>query len=379
MKTLFALLLISLCAATCVAQPSSPTISQVTFFFCNQSFTSCPLGIDPELSPVQLSDGNLYVVTTWAGQGNPNAGGTVFRTSTNGQGLPIHTFQPTSFGGGFPNGENPIVGFAEGADGNLYGTTENGGAHTFGVMYRLSRSGAFQVLYNFCSVSGCPDGPGPLTLANDGNFYGGEFHTIFELTPQGQWTPLHMLDPMTEGVAGALIQASDGNFYGAGWLNAHGTIFRVTPAGQFTIIFQFQQIGEAVSSNLVQASDGNIYGATNLSGSGTGIFRMDLSGNLQFIHEMTDNEGFSPIQLLQASDGNLWGLSTFRNGSFFAVSLNGSSITSGAFTCGLTGCIPTGMIEGRDGNFYGVATMGGNAGILNAEGTVFKIAAGLPH
>ena len=188
-----------------------------------------------------------------------------------------------------------------------------------------------------------------------------------------------MLDPNTEGVAGALIQASDGNFYGAGWLNDHGTIFRVTPSGAFTIIFEFSQIGEGVSSNLIQASDGNLYGATGNSGPGTGIFRCSLSGNLQIIHEMTDPEGYSPIQLLQASDGNLWGLSDFRNGSFFAVTLSGSSLVNGAFVCATTGCQPQGMIEGRDGNFYGTAINGGSAGGLNAEGTIFKIAAGLPH
>ena len=81
----------------------------------------------------------------------------------------------------------------------------------------------------------------------------------------------------------------------------------------------------------MQASDGNIYGATGLSGPGTGIFRMSLSGYLQLIHEMTNAEGYSPIQLLQASDGNLKGLSDFPgNGSFFAITLGGASLTSGA-------------------------------------------------
>ena len=372
---LFAVLALVLAAP---ANASSPAISQVTFFFCNQGITQCPLGIDPELSPVQLSDGNLYVVTTWAGAGNPNAGGTVYRTSVNGQGFPIHTFQPISFGGGFPDGENPIIGFAQGADENLYGVTENGGAHNAGVMYKLSRNGTFQVLYNFCSVSGCPDGPGPITVASDGNFYGGEFESIYKLTPQGNWSLLHALNPSTEGrTAGILIQASDGNFYGTGVLNNSGTIYQVTPSGQFTIVYQFQQVGEGVSSNLVQASDGYLYGATNLSGSGTGIFRMSLSGDFQFIHQMTGQEGYGPFQLLQASDGNLWGLSDFQNGSYFAISLEGSSIYSGSFTCSVTGCAPTGMIEGRDGNFYGVAEMDGNAPGLHAEGTVFKIAAGL--
>jgi uncharacterized repeat protein (TIGR03803 family) len=377
MKRTLCFLLVTLALATS-AHATSPAISQVTFFFCNQSFTSCPLGIDPELAPIQLSDGNLYVVTTWAGLGSTTAGGTVYRTSVSGQGFPIHTFEPTSFGGGFPNGENPIIGLAQGTDGNLYGVTEQGGANRSGVMYKLSRNGAFEVLYNFCSLSGCPDVAGPLTLASDGNFYGGEFHTIYRLTPQGNWSQLHALDPTTEGVtAGIIIQASDGNFYGSGVLNNHGTIFQVTPSGQFTIIYEFQQVGEGVSSNLLQASDGYLYGSTNLTGSGTGIFRTSLSGNLEIIHQMTELEGYSPFQLMQASDGNLWGLSGFQNGSFFAITLGGTSITSGAFTCNVTGCTPTGMIEGRDGNFYGVAESGGNAPGLNAEGTVFKIAAGL--
>jgi uncharacterized repeat protein (TIGR03803 family) len=375
MKTLLVFAATLLLAAASIAQPSSPTISQVLAFWCNSNFTQCPNGFDPTLAPIQLSDGNLYVVTWWAGQGNPNAGGTVFRAAPSGQGFVIHTFQPTTPSGGFPNGEHPVIGFAQGTDGNLYGVTEQGGAYNSGVMYKLARNGSFQVLYNFCSLSGCPDGPGPLTLAKDGNFYGGEFHTIFRITPQGSWSLLHALDPTKEGTAGALIQASDGNFYGAGWNNAKGTIFQVTPAGNFTILYQFQ-LGEGVSSNLVQASDGYIYGATNESGSGTGIFRISLSGNLTFIHQMTDGEGYSPIQLLQASDGNLWGLSDFRNGSFFAVTLGGASITSGAFTCNSTGCQPQGMIEGRDGNFYGTAIMGGTAP-GNPEGTVFKIAAGL--
>jgi len=377
MKTLLTFFAVLALAITCVAQPSSPVISQVYTFFCNHNLTSCPTGFDPTLAPIQPSDGNLYVVTWWAGQGNPNAGGTVFRTRGGGQGIVMHTFQPASLNGGFPNGENPVVGFAEGTDGNLYGVTEQGGANKFGVFYRLAPSGSFQVLYNFCSMTGCPDGPGPLILATDGNFYGAGGNTIFCMTQQGNWSSLHTLDPSTEGVANSLMQASDGNFYGTGALSGdHATIFRVTPSGQFTILQQFSY-PTALTSALIQASDGYLYGATNGSGPGTGIFRMSLSGDLQFIHQMTDQEGYEPVQLLQASDGNLWGLSDFRNGSFFAITLGGVSITSGAFNCNTTGCQPQAMTEGQDGNFYGTAISGGNMPGQNAEGTVFKIAAGL--
>jgi uncharacterized repeat protein (TIGR03803 family) len=372
------LVLLSLLLLTAVSFSQAPAITQVMSFDCNQGFTQCPNGFDPTLPPIQLSDGFLYVATWWAGQGNPNAGGTIFRTGQLGQGFVIHTFQPTTPAGGFANGNHPVISLGKGNDGSLYGVTEQGGAQNSGVMYKLARNGSFQLLYNFCSQPNCPDGPGRLTLASDGNFYGGYFHTIFRITPQGVWSLVHALNPTTEGMASSVIQASDGNFYGAGSVGTEqGTIFRVTPSGEFTILQEFQ-IGLGVSSNLLQATDGYIYGATGLSGAGTGIFRMSLSGQLEFIHQMTDGEGYSPLQLMQASDGNLWGLSDFRNGSFFAVTLSGTSVTSGAFTCASTGCQPQGMTEATDGNFYGTAISGGQ-GTGNPEGTVFKIAAGLPH
>jgi hypothetical protein len=97
---LLAVLSLAICS---FAQPSSPAISQVVAFWCNQNFTSCPIGFDPTLPPIQLSDGNLYVATWWAGQGSSNAGGTIFRTAPYGQGIVIHTFQSSSISGGFPN------------------------------------------------------------------------------------------------------------------------------------------------------------------------------------------------------------------------------------------------------------------------------------
>ena len=103
MKLALVLLAVLLSSATvCFAQPSRRPSTQVVAFFCNQNFTSCPIGFDPTLAPIQLSDGNLYVATWWAGQGSANAGGTVFRTAPSGQGFVVHTFQASSIGGGFP-------------------------------------------------------------------------------------------------------------------------------------------------------------------------------------------------------------------------------------------------------------------------------------
>jgi hypothetical protein len=63
-------------------------------------------------------------------------------------------------------------------------------------------------------------------------------------------------------------------------------------------------------------------------------------------------------------------------GEVFAISLQGSKVASAAFNCAIAGCSPTGMIQGSDGAFYGIAGQGGSAA-KNPYGTVFKIDAGL--
>jgi uncharacterized repeat protein (TIGR03803 family) len=66
--------------------------------------------------------------------------------------------------------------FAQGRDGNLYSTSQTGGAfvggHQYGTIFRLTPSGSMQVLASFDpSVIGALPNSG-LTLGTDGNFYG---------------------------------------------------------------------------------------------------------------------------------------------------------------------------------------------------------------
>ena len=63
--------------------------------------------------------------------------------------------------------------------GNLYGTTQRGGANSGGTVFELSPSSGGSwtetILYNFCSLSNCADGAVPLSgLVFDaaGNLYG---------------------------------------------------------------------------------------------------------------------------------------------------------------------------------------------------------------
>jgi uncharacterized repeat protein (TIGR03803 family) len=379
MKSLLGIVATIALATSAFSQTGSaaPPITQLFDFSCNASFSSCPQGFDPTLSPLQLANGSFYGVTWWAGTGSSSNGGTVWETTSTGIAA-LHTFQFNS-SGKFPAGENPVIAFAVGADGNIYGATEQGGSANAGVMYRLTPSGSFKVLHNFCSKTGCSDPGGPFILGQDGNFYGAGPDTIFQLTPQGVYTVLYSLDPTLGFFTRTMVQGSDGTFYGTGsGAQESGFIFSLTPSMVFTIVYNFGDF-VPINSNIVLASDGNIYGAA-----GGEIFQLvPSSGQVTNIHTMTAAQGLTPSFLMQASDGNLWGLaenggtSPDRPGTLFTLTPSGTFISSEEFSCSKTGCNPTGMVEGKDGNFYGNAITGGSAPNRNALGTFFKVAARL--
>ena len=74
-----------------------------------------------------------------------------------------------------PNGANPLFApLAQGTDGNLYGTTQAGGAHQQGTLFKVTAAGALTTLHSFCGQS-CGDGAAPfagLVLGMTGTFTG---------------------------------------------------------------------------------------------------------------------------------------------------------------------------------------------------------------
>jgi len=88
----------------------------------------------------------------------------------------------------------PKAGLIRGADGALYGTTEDGGKG-YGSVFRIDPAAATPKLTTVYAFSGGGDGyfvRAPLLLATDGNFYGTTVYggaadcgTVFKLTPAG--------------------------------------------------------------------------------------------------------------------------------------------------------------------------------------------------
>jgi uncharacterized repeat protein (TIGR03803 family) len=255
------------------------------YSFC--ALTGCADGRYPYAGLVQGTDGNFYGTTLRGG--GPNDSGTVFQITPSGTLKTLYSFCPQS---GCADGQYPYAGLVQGADGNFYGTTQQGGSNSnSGTVFKITSSGALTTLYSFCAQSGCADGMNPyagLIQGADGNFYGTAYlggtdgvGTVFRITPTGTLTTLHSFCPQSSCADGAepdagLVQGSDGNFYGAtvsGGTSSkgQGTLFQITSSGSLTTLYRFCPQsgcadGQYPYAGLVQGSDGNFYGTTYQGG-----------------------------------------------------------------------------------------------------------------
>jgi uncharacterized repeat protein (TIGR03803 family) len=296
-------------------------------------------GFSPRGSLIQGSDGHLYGLT--GSGGVTGGGGTAYRISLAGE---IEFL--TSFGGNPRAGFNPGGGLVEARDGNFYGVTSEGGQFDCpqfdgrcGTVFRMTRDGDVTFIYNFTTETSDGAQPnGPLVEGPDGQLWGATAlggatgnGTIFKITPGGELTTLHSFgSTSTDGLVpqGTMILASDGNFYGttvAGGTDNQGTVFRITPAGTYSVIHDFganggRANGSGVNQYLFEGSDGFLYGMTNGGGrlasgefgKGT-LFRMSKTGQKQVLFVFGDQApGQGPFDpdggVIQGRDGAYYGV-----------------------------------------------------------------------
>jgi uncharacterized repeat protein (TIGR03803 family) len=190
-----------------------------------------------------------------------------------------------------------------------------------------------------------------------------------------------------------LIQGSDGNYYGTtsyGGRFGAGAVFKVTPAGVETLLYSFAggPADGAGPQGVIQGSDGNFYGAT--SNGGTGFcsfgcgtaFKITPDGAETVLYFFSGGaDGGSPNGLVQGRDGNFYGTTAYGGlsnnfcgqqgcGVVFRLTAAGAETPLYSFTGGTSdGAVAASVIQGTDGNFYGTTVYGGQAN----DGTVFKV------
>ena len=263
------------------------------------SFSNVLDGATPSAPLLLASDGNFYGTTVGGGQGSfGNFQGTIFKITPNGTFTLLYTFCNLS---ACDDGAQPAAGLVQGTDGNFYGTTEFGNVagcvQGCGTVFKITPMGTLTTLYIFCSLSSCIDGflpVGGLVQGTDGNFYGttssGGAHTggtVFKITPNGTLSTLHSFNGFDGGGPSAtLVQASDGNFYGTTISNGAGhggTIFKITPSGSLSTLYNFCPQrpctdGAGPQAALLQAGNGTLYGTTYSGGTGQDGTVFSLSG-----------------------------------------------------------------------------------------------------
>jgi len=83
--------------------------------------------------------------------------------------------------------------------------------------------------------------------------------------------------------------------------------------------------------------------------------------------------GYAGGQLIQGADGNYYGVTAAAgsNGGVFRLSPSGVYTQLYTFTGGSDGALPTALLQGPDGNLYGVASTGNCANFC--AGTIFEL------
>ncbi|HLV81813.1 MAG TPA: choice-of-anchor tandem repeat GloVer-containing protein [Chthonomonadaceae bacterium] len=290
-----------------------------------------------------------------------------------------------------PYGSNPVCKLTQGSDGNCYATTWYGGAHGYGAIVKVTPAGKATLLYSF---TGGADGGFPLggvIQANDGNFYGTTFQggtndggVVYKLTPSGTFSVLYTFSggsiwPIN---LGGLIQGQDGALYGTtnGGTNG-GTVWRLTLSGTLSTLYTFTNgaDGDAPWAGVTQGSDGSLYAVSN-GGSPNGagaIVKVSPAGGGTTLHtfDVSTDGGYATEPLVQGGDGNFYGAAqnggADGHGTLYEITPSGTFTTLYSFTGGSDGSAPEASLVSIGGSFYGSAQYGGSG-----SGTIFKFTPG---
>jgi uncharacterized repeat protein (TIGR03803 family) len=382
-------------------------------------------GASPAGGLIQNGTTSEFFGTTTEGGGSGCGGngcGTVYEVDAvkGGTQTVVYAFQ------GGSDGANPAASLVTDSNGNLYGTTGEGGGtgcggRGCGTIFEIASGGKETVLYSFCQQPDCADGANPLGglilvesgknkaaggkvvgMASSGGSQG--YGVAFSLGTDGTETVLYSFCQQSNCADGAspsggLISDKAGNLYGTtvdGGSAGYGTVFEIAAGGTESVLYSFCQQancadGASPSGGLVmdgsgknKAAGGKVVGMSSSGGSqGYGVVFSLTSGGEEtvlysFCQQANCADGANPHGGLimvksgknKAAGGKVVGMSSSGGSQGYGVAF---SLTTGGTEkvlysfCKQRGCADgahpmSGLVSDTAGNLYGTTEMGGGAG-----------------
>ena len=235
-----------------------------------------------------------------------------------------------------------------------------------------------------------------IAVGRDGKLYttdlsSGVFLGVFSFTTAGVVT---LVNNVGGYPAGGVTLGTDGNFYGVNqnggiFVNCGasngGQVYKLTPAGVETVLHNFTGNGDGCNPYTapIQAANGTYYGTTPMNGGfassqNSTVYTVTSAGVFATLHTFTGADGQNVYaSLVQGTDGNFYGVAqtggTSNEGVIFKMTSAGTVTVLHNFT-GVDGCgAYTPLIQASDGNFYGTTPCGTGGG---SAGVIFKITPG---
>jgi uncharacterized repeat protein (TIGR03803 family) len=340
----------------------------------------------------------------------------LYVTSAHGQFKVIHNFSDDSNDGAFPVGALTVD-----MHGNLYGTTNSGGANgIFGTVYELTNTNGtwnINLLHSFNFFGG---GAFPFTgviLDGSGNVYGlaacgsdcNIGGSVFKIAHgSDNFSTLHIFTGGWDGKGGNnVVLGSDGRLYGnaIGGVHNAGLVFTLPtqepePGQNETVLYAFSggtegggTEGRGPVGPLVFDAHNNIYGTVLADGTanlGT-VYKLTPNGSIGWTHTVLHSfqggsgDGSGPESgVIFDAVGNLYGTTVAGGGgggniacpvgcgTVFKMTPNSDGTWSEKVIYifqGNNGIGPIGLAFDTAGNLYGTTYLGGNAN----NGIVFKL------
>jgi uncharacterized repeat protein (TIGR03803 family) len=314
--------------------PDGSWSEKLLHVFCN----NCHDGQDPQSNLAFDESGNLYGLTLGGG---PFQHGTVFELTPNSDGTWTENIL-YAFGSKRQDGAGPHEFVMDGA-GNIFG---NGADIIFDASPGFA-GWTENMLYAFCSESGCSDGNAPYAgpiLDPAGNLYGTTENggassecpppgcgTVYQLThgSDGTWSESVLHDFGSSGtdgrrpIAGVYMDKA-GSLYGAtqgGGTLGYGTVFKLVPGPngvwQEKVLYNFigSEQGHGPGGGVVMDKRGTLYGTTVYGGTQCDcgvVYKLARSkgGKWKYtvLHRFSGADGAQPVaNLILDNRRNLYG------------------------------------------------------------------------